>query len=69
MISFTQITYSVWVPNDGLPGFDDRLFVFDLLPFRIWDLTLACSLSSFFLELAHKAFNENGYLKPILIDL
>jgi hypothetical protein len=45
MISFTHISYSVWVPNDyGLPGFDDRLFVFDL---RIWDLTLACSLSSF----------------------
>jgi hypothetical protein len=22
MISFTHITYSVWVPNDGFPGFD-----------------------------------------------
>lgn len=32
MISFTHITYSVWVPNNGLPGFDDRLFVFDLYP-------------------------------------
>lgn len=57
MISFTHITYSVWVPDDGLPGFDDRLFVFDLYPLRIWDLTLAC-LSSFpfffFLELAYK---------------
>jgi hypothetical protein len=41
MISFTHITYSVWVPNDGLPSFDDRLSVFDLYP-------LTSSLSSFF---------------------
>jgi len=30
MISLTHITYSFWVPNDDLPGFDDRLFVSDL---------------------------------------
>jgi hypothetical protein len=28
MISFTHITYSVWVPNNGLPGFGDRSLVF-----------------------------------------
>jgi hypothetical protein len=48
MISFTHITYSACVPHDDLPGFDDRLFVFDLYPLRIWDLTLTCSLSSFY---------------------
>ena len=47
MISFTHITYSACVPNDDLPGFDDRLFVFDLYPLHIWDLTLTRRLSSF----------------------
>jgi hypothetical protein len=67
MISFTHITYSVWVPNDGLPGFDDRLFVFDLYPLH------SCSYHRFlffffFFELAYKLSTRMD-LKPILIDL
>lgn len=67
MISFTHITYSFWVPSDGLPGFDDRLFfVIELYPL-IWDLSLAWFIIVFFFFA--QAFNENGYLRPILIDL
>lgn len=49
MISLTHITYS-WVANDGLSGFDDRLFVFDLYPFvfGIPVLHLSCFLFRFF---------------------
>jgi hypothetical protein len=66
MISFTHITYSVWVPNDGFPSFDDRLSVFDLYPLCC-ELTLTSSLSSFsfFFRIGVQALNGNGYLSTV----
>jgi hypothetical protein len=56
MISFTHITYSIRVPNDGLPGFDGRLFVFDLYPLRPGSHSCMqfIIVFFFFFELAYK---------------